>query len=114
MFAPCNLNQPKRGIVPTAECNANREDQITYLASSTLSWLVNTERFESKGYGEEAIYRSSKIISNFVDPKTPSYTLTSTKASLLNDEVDLVQLGQSSSRLFYDWYAAEPELLPKT
>ena len=69
--------------------------------------LINYDRFEQTEYGENSVVKESKIMTTRFSAEEPGlFNLQSDKWEL-NDETDLVQLGQSTVTDIYDWKLTE-------
>ena len=74
---PCSmvgsdLNQVEREP-NSPNCNPNLEDQINYVGQSNLLVLVNKEKFNPRGFGDETIERFSSIFNAQFDEFKPSW-----------------------------------------
>ena len=65
IFTSCNYRHTMLGYQDEPmhpECNTNLEDQRKYLGAVHFQLLLNFERFNPEGYGDEKFDRFSRIL----------------------------------------------------
>ena len=74
---------------------------MEYLQSMNIIMYVNDARFEQTKYGDEAIFKHSRIVNAQVDQHNPQWIDFSIKKKALNDQSDYLQIIKSSEQEYY-------------
>ena len=110
-MAPCNYIHDYVGDVGDTihpECEFDPVKQFEYLSSIRIVLLHNSGRLDPEKFGDESIIRESKIISQQVNPYTPSYVSLFCRMNELDDETQFVQYGFSDLATYIDVIKDEP------
>ena len=73
-MTPCNYIHQKDGYTKdfvSDECIDNLEAQMKYLGPLNFLIYFNDEEFDQQGFGDESIYRSSKMMHYQFNEDTP-------------------------------------------
>ena len=105
MLVPCNVKNTVLGgeedNIPT-DCNWDRQAAIDYIGDLNIVAYYNQGRFNPIGFGEESIQTSSTIHKDRTDTYHSTWIPVHIEKNILEDEVQIVQMGQASEHEFID------------
>ena len=91
------------------ECIADETAQREYLDNYRVYTYVSEAKFDPQKFGDESIRRYSKFNYNQVAKGQNVYMNAYARETLLEDESDFLQLGQTSESTFYGFSLDPPK-----